>query len=55
MRASKCQPTDLVPLRGKKLFAPRPQNRPLVPFRSSFQKFQTINPVTSFELIKLED
>ena len=37
MRGSKCQSTDLVPLRGKKLFGPRPQHIILVPFRGSFQ------------------
>ena len=31
---------QLVPLRGKKLFGPRPQNRILVPFRGSFQNFR---------------
>ena len=28
---SKCQSTDSVPFKGKKLFGPRPQNRILVP------------------------
>ena len=37
-------PIDLVPLWGKKLFGPRPQNRILVPFRGSFQNFQRSLP-----------
>ena len=31
---------DLVPLRGKKLFGTRPQNRSLVPFKGSLQNFR---------------
>ena len=37
MRGSKCQATDLVPLRDKKLFRPRPQNRILVPLKVLFK------------------
>ena len=43
---SKCIVLELVPLRGKKLFGPRPQNRILVPFRGSFQNFPMITPIT---------
>ena len=39
MTGSKCQSTDLVPLRGKKLFGPRP-HRILISFRGSFQNFR---------------
>ena len=38
--SSKCQSTVFVPLKGKKLFGPRPQNRILVPFRFFFQNFR---------------
>ena len=31
--------SELVSLRDKQLFGPRPQNRILVPFRGSFQNF----------------
>ena len=40
MRGRKYHQTDLVPLRGKKLFGPRPQNRILIPFRGTFQNFR---------------
>ena len=40
MRESKCQSMDLVPLRGTMMFGPRLQNRILIPFRGSFQKFR---------------
>ena len=42
----KCIVLELVALRGKKLFGPRPQNIILVPFRGSFKIF-TITRVTS--------
>ena len=35
-KGDKCQSTDLVPLRGEKLFGPHPQNRILVPFFKIF-------------------
>ena len=45
MRGSKCQSTDWVPLRSKKLFRAHPQNRILVTFRGSF-KISNDHPVT---------
>ena len=44
MRGSKCQSTDMVPLRGKKLFGLHPQNKILLPFRDYFQNFQQSHP-----------
>ena len=37
---------DLVPLGGKNLFRPHPQNKILVPFRGFFSKFPMITLVT---------
>ena len=43
-----CIVLELVPLRGKKLFRPRPGNRILVPFRGSFQYFRLSPPSLSY-------
>ena len=37
---NKCIILELIPFMGKNLFSPRPQNRIMIPFRGSFQKYQ---------------